>query len=480
MSALWTAADAAAATGGRVDGTWEATGVSIDSRSVAAGDLFVAITGDRFDGHAFVAQALEAGAAAAMVSHVPEGCDPARLLVVDDTDDGLRALGAAARARLSDRDGGRVVGITGSVGKTGTKELMTLALGRFGKVHATEGNLNNHWGVPLTLARMPADTDFAVIEMGMNHAGELDPLSRLTRPHVTLITSVAAAHLEFFDSVEAIADAKAEIMVGLEPGGTAVLPADNRHIGRLKRHAHEREGTRVLTFGSHIGADVRMLDLAVDPDCTRVFALADDLPMAYQLAVLGRHWAFNSLGVLAVTLALGLDPVEAARGLATLQPPRGRGQRHEVTMREGPVQIIDESYNASPESMRAALNTLALARPAPGGRRIAVLGDMLELGTAGPELHEKLAADVMEQAIDLVYTAGPLMGHLHAALPKRFRGGHADDADTLIPLVTGAVASGDVIMVKGSNGSRVGRVVQALLARAEKPDPAVDRTANGH
>ena len=457
---LWTQDEAARATGGRAEGHWSADGVSIDSRTVQPGDLFVALRGPTHDGHDHVAAALEAGAAAAVVHRVPDGVDPARLLVVDDTFDALSALGRFARDRAG---GARVIGVTGSVGKTGTKEMLALALGALGLTHSTQGNLNNHWGVPLTLARMAADTAHAVIEMGMNHAGEIEPLSRLTRPHVAVITAIAPAHIEFLGSEEAIADAKAEIFAGLEPGGTAILPRDSRHIRRLRKAALAAGAGRVVGFGAHPEANARLLDLALDPGNTRVFMVADGAPLGYRLAAEGRHWAINSLAVIAAVQAVGGDPARTLAALGRIAPPKGRGQRGEIHMPGGRLHLIDESYNASPASVKAAVATLALARPDPGGRRVAVLGDMLELGALAPALHADLATTMMEHGVDMVFTAGPLMAHLHDSLPTRLRAGHAPTAEDLASQVAAAVRPGDVVMVKGSLGSRMNRVVGALL-----------------
>lgn len=467
VSSLWTHDEAARATGGRAGGAWVASGVSIDSRSVAPGDLFVALQGPSFDGHDYVAAALETGAAAAVTHRIPAGVGPARLLVVEDTFAALQALGRHARRRAATT---RVVGVTGSVGKTGTKEMLALALSVLGPTHATQGNLNNHWGVPLTLARMPADTAFAVIEMGMNHAGEIARLTRLARPHVAVITAIASAHLEFFASEEGIADAKAEILEGVEPDGVAVLPRDSRHFRRLARAARAVGVGRVIGFGAHAEADARLLDLARDPGQQRVFMICDGAPLSYALGLDGRHWALNSLAVVAAARALvpdGTDVPPALAALGRLTPPKGRGERREIVMPGGRLRLIDESYNASPVAVTAALETLALTRPGPGGRRVAVLGDMLELGDDGPALHAGLAASVLEHGIDLVHTAGPLMAHLHQALPAGRRGGHAPTSEALAPLVTASARPGDVVMVKGSQGSRMSLVVSALVALAE-------------
>lgn len=459
MTALWTATEAQAATGGRLTGPadWTATGVSIDSRSVAAGDLFVALAGPNHDGHDYVKAAIEGGAAAALVHKVPEGCEGLPLLVVDDTLAGLQALGRAAR----DRSQARIVAVTGSVGKTSTKEMLALALSAQGKTHWSVGSFNNHWGVPLSLARMPADCRFGVFELGMNHAGEITPLTAMVRPHVAIVTTVELVHAGHFASVEDIADAKAEIFAGLEPGGTAVLNRDNRHFRRLA-NAAKLKGAALLAFGSHIDADARLLDCAVDPTETAVFALLRDRALSYRIGVPGRHWAMNSLAVLLAAGALGADIDAAARALADMAPPKGRGERHPIRVADGSAELIDESYNASPVSMKAAIATLAAARPGKGGRRVAVLGDMLELGAAAAALHAGIAETVVAWNIDVVHTAGPLCAALRDALPASRRGAHADTAEALAPLVKADIRAGDVVMVKGSAGSRMGRVVKAL------------------
>jgi UDP-N-acetylmuramoyl-tripeptide--D-alanyl-D-alanine ligase len=461
MSAtLWTAEDARAATGGSLSGAaWGASGVSIDSRTLKPGDLFIALAGPNHDGHDHVASALAAGAAAAMVHRRPAGLsETAPLLTVADTTAGLQALGGAARARSQ----AAIVAVTGSVGKTGTKEMLVRALEAQGATHATTGNLNNHWGAPLSLARMPAATRFGIFELGMNHPGELTPLTRMVRPHVAVITAVEAVHTQFFTGTEQIAEAKAEILLGVESGGTAVLPRDNPHFLRLRAAAEAAGVARVQTFGSHIEADARLLDCGIDPESTAVFALVRDRAIAYRVGVAGVHWAMNSLSALLAAGALGADVDAAARALKDMTAPKGRGQRRKIAMEGGSIQVIDESYNASPVSMKAAIAILATARPAKGGRRIAVLGDMLELGEGAPALHAGLAETIDQWGIDLVFTAGPLMSTLFARLPAARRGGHAVDSQAAALLVKGAVRPGDVVMVKGSAGSRMGRVVNAL------------------
>lgn len=460
MSVLWTAAQAQAATGGTLMGAadWRAAGVSIDSRSVNAGDLFIALAGPNHDGHDYVQAAIAAGAACALVHKVPAGCEGLPLLLVDDTMAGLEALGRAAR----DRSAARIVAVTGSVGKTGTKEILALCLAAQGPTHWSVGSFNNHWGVPLSLARMPAGSRFAVFELGMNHPGEITPLVAMVRPHVAIVTTVELVHAGHFANVEEIADAKAEIFTGVEPGGVAVLNRDNRHFRRLAEAARAAHVDRILTFGSHIDADARLLDCAVDPQETAVFALLRDKAVSYRIGVPGLHWAMNSLAALLAIGALDAEADAAARTLAAMTPPKGRGERHRIAVSGGTAELIDESYNASPVSMKAAIATLAAARPGKGGRRIAVLGDMLELGDDAASLHAGLAEAVVAWNIDVVHTAGPQSAHLRDALPADRRGAHADNSEQLAPLVKAGLRAGDVVMVKGSAGSRMGRVVKAL------------------
>jgi UDP-N-acetylmuramoyl-tripeptide--D-alanyl-D-alanine ligase len=459
MSALWTSAEAVAATGGRSTAAWQADGVSIDSRAVASGDLFVALAGPNHDGHDFVASALAAGAAAAMVNRIPAGLpENAPLLVVGDTLDGLRALGTTSRARMQ----GKVIAVTGSVGKTSTKEMLKLVLDAQGPTHASVGSFNNHWGVPLSLARMPRDSVFGIFELGMNHPGEIAPLTRMVRPHVAIVTTVEAVHLEFFKDTAAIAAAKAEIFEGVEPGGTAVLNRDNRHFRQLAAAAQTCGIHDVRSFGSHIEADARLLDYALDPVSCSAFALLGDKTLAWTVGVPGLQWVMNSLAVLLAVQAAGAAPSAAARSLSRMAPPKGRGARIVVALPGGSFQLIDESYNASPVSVRAAIATLATAKPPKGGRRIAVLGDMRELGESSDALHAELAAPIIERGIDLVFTAGTHMARLHESLPSALRGGHAPDSAVLAPIVRQAVRPGDVVMVKGSAGSRMALVVKAL------------------
>ncbi|MCC7426123.1 MAG: UDP-N-acetylmuramoylalanyl-D-glutamyl-2,6-diaminopimelate--D-alanyl-D-alanine ligase [Alphaproteobacteria bacterium] len=466
---LWTAAEILAATGGRGQEGWTASGVSIDSRTIAPGELFVAIQGDRHDGHAFAADALARGAAAAIVARSVENVPAAANLVwVEETLEALRRIGAAARARTA----ARLIAVTGSVGKTGTKEALRHVLAAQGPTHASAGSLNNHWGLPLSLARLPRETRFAVLEMGMNHAGEITPLSLLARPHVALITTVEAVHLEFFASVEAIADAKSEIFAGMDHGGIAVLNRDNAHYERCAAAARAKGIHRILGFGADRRAEFRLLDADFGAAGSLVRADAMGRVLTFRIGVPGRHIVQNMLGVLAAVEAAGGDVEAASRALATLTPPAGRGARSAIALPGGgTASLIDESYNASPAAMRAAIAVLAAMPPGPGGRRILALGDMRELGEAGPMLHAGLAPAIEEAGIDLVFTCGPLMQNLHEALLPAQRGAHALDSEDLAPMLAAALRPGDVVTVKGSLGSRMAIVVKALAAAGAAAAP---------
>jgi UDP-N-acetylmuramoyl-tripeptide--D-alanyl-D-alanine ligase len=464
MSALWTLEAMAAGIGAARSGALPAavSGLSIDSRSIAAGEAFFAIKGDSHDGHDFAAAALANGAGLAVVSAARAGEMPAGapLLVVPDVLAGLTGLARAARARSP----AKVIAVTGSVGKTSTKEALRLTLARDGETHASVASFNNHWGVPLSLARLPGSARYAVFEIGMNHAGEITPLVKQVRPHLAIVTAIAPVHLEFFKSEAAIADAKAEIFLGLEPGGVAVINRDNRHFARLKRHAEQAQA-RVVSFGAHAKADARLVDCALRPDCSTVRADILGQAVTYKIGAPGRHLVMNSLAVLAATSLVGADLALAALALAGQAPAQGRGTRTALEVRGGTALLIDESYNANPVSMQAALALLGQAPVGPRGRRVAVLGDMLELGAAGGELHRALAGPIRDNAIDLVFCAGPLMENLWEALPSERRGGYAKDSGALESDVVAAIRGGDAVMVKGSNGSRMGSIVKALAHR---------------
>jgi len=471
---LWTSAEAAAATGGRADRAWRASGASIDSRTVEPGDLFVAIKGEKFDGHDFVADAFLRGAAAAVVSRPPANAPEDKpLLTVKDTLAALQGLARAARART----GARVIAVTGSVGKTGTKEAIGLALSGQGATHVSAGNLNNEIGAPLSLARMPREAAFAVFELGMNRAGEISRLSSLVKPDVAVITTVEPVHIEFFGSVEAIADAKAEIFDGMTRAGAAVLNMDNPLFERLSAAARKRGLARVLGFGAAEGAFARLIDCSLHPTCSAVSAQINGERLDYCLSMPGRHWVMNSLAAMAAVRAAGGDLAPAASSMSRIKPLKGRGLRHRVALPGGGAfELIDDSYNASPASVRAALAVLGAMKPGAGGRRIAVLGDMLELGAAAGEMHAELAPDVKAAGVDLVFACGPEMRRLYDALPAKQRGAHAANSQALLPRVVGAVRAGDVVVVKGSLGSRMAPIVATLLAVADAPP----RAANGN
>ncbi|MDF3414132.1 UDP-N-acetylmuramoyl-tripeptide--D-alanyl-D-alanine ligase [Sulfitobacter sp. M57] len=471
---LWTSAQAEAATGGRAIGTWSCDGVSIDTRTIEQGDLFVALKDVR-DGHEFVAQALEKGAGAALVSRVPEGvAEDAPLLIVEDVLAGLEALGRAGRART----GAKVAAVTGSVGKTSTKEMLLAMLGDQGRTHASVASYNNHWGVPLTLARMPQDTEYAVIEIGMNHPGEIAPLAKMARPDVAMVTTVAAAHLEAFDNVAQIAVEKAAIFEGVPVGGVAVINADIEHAAILMAKAVDCK-LHEIEFGTH-GFQFKLKEVSVQADATVVQADADGTPLLFKIATPGRHFAMNGLGALAVVQALGADMALAAQSLGRWTPFQGRGVREVITL--DPVEthltlsLIDDSYNANPTSMAASLEVLAASAVTHDigrvskGRRIAFLGDMKELGDDAIALHAGLAHLEATQSLDVVHCVGPLMRSLYDLLPEHQRG---DWTETSIEMLTGLrqkLDSGDVVLAKGSLSMKLGAIVDAIRKMGHRTD----------
>lgn len=458
--ALWTAEDAVRATGGASNRAWAANGVSIDTRTIRTGDLFICIRGPRVDGHDYAAEALAKGAGAVMIDRdLPALATDAAVLRVDDTERAMERLGAAARARST----ARVMALTGSVGKTSTKEALKLCLSASGETHATEGNLNNHWGVPLSLARLPQSARFAVLELGMNHAREIAPLSRQVKPHVALITTVAAVHIENFASVEGIADAKSEIFEGLQAGGIAILNRDNEWCERCIANAQALGVRDIRFFSTKQNADARLIDADVQADGSRVRAEICGRRLEYRIGAPGAHWVANSLAVLLCVDALGGDLAHAAAALETLEAVKGRGRLIAIELASGgAITILDEAYNASPPSMQAAFHVLAMMLPAPGGRRIAVLGDMLEQGEHAPALHKGLREPLLAAAPDLVFAAGPVMRLLFETLPPEKRGAHAETAQALAPLVARAVRDGDIVLVKGSAGTKMNAVIETL------------------
>ncbi len=459
---LWTSHDAVAATGGRVTRDFTVAGVSIDTRTIAPGDLFVALQAAR-DGHDFVAQALEKGAGAALVSRIPEGvADDAPLLIVPDVLAALEALGQAGRARMA----GKVIAITGSVGKTSTKEMARIALTGQGNIHAAEASYNNHWGVPLTLARMPADTDFAIIEIGMNHPGEIEPLARLARPQVAMITTVAAAHFEAFGNIEGIAQEKGAIFQGLVAAGTAIIPED-LPVTQILRDCADQAGAIVIGFGQHGMA--KPLKAGTQDGATQVRARILGETVDFTLASAGTHFVMNAVGVLAALSAAGADIAKAAKQLSNWRPPLGRGAVEDLAG----IRLIDDAYNSNPTSLSAGLATLARLT---GGRRVAILGDMLELGPDEVAMHRDMADDPAMASVDLVHLAGPRMRALYDALPEARRGFYAETATELAERVAELVAIGDIVLVKGSKGSRISTVVDALRRTRQSSAPG-ERTA---
>jgi UDP-N-acetylmuramoyl-tripeptide--D-alanyl-D-alanine ligase len=460
---LWTSDEIVAATGGGLSGAaFAASGVSIDSRSLEAGDLFVALAGER-DGHEFVAGALERGAAGALVSQPGPG---SRILVAD-TLKALEAMGEAARRRAAKARRGAV---TGSVGKTSVTQLVRAGLERAGPAHGSVKSYNNHIGVPLTLARMPAATERAIFEIGMNHAGEITPLVGMVRPHAVVVTTVAPVHIENFEDGEAgVARAKAEIFEGLAPGAVAVLNADNPWFEFLAGAA-KAKGAKVISFGSAAACEAQLTGFALEGRGARVTARLEGRPIDFTLRQSGAHWGLMSLAALLMMRALDVSLGDGLAALAAFEPLEGRGAEHEVAIAGGAFTLIDESYNANPLSVGAALRTLGL-HPA-RGRRIAALTDMLELGPDSARYHAALAAEIEAADIDLVFCAGPMMNSLWRALPPTRQGAYAMSAADLIPSLTRAAEPGDVVMVKGSRDSKAKALAEALAGLDSKSGEA--------
>lgn len=463
--ALWTAAEIASATGGTASGDFACAGVEMDSRDVREGDLFVALKGEAMDGHAFIDAAFAKGAAAVLVDRPV----PYPHILVGDTTAALAALAAAARARTS----AKIIGVTGSVGKTGVKEALFAALERAsrGATHRSTRSYNNHVGVPLSLARMPARSRYAVFEMGMNHAGEINALTRQVRPHVAVITAIAPAHIENLGSMAAIAAAKAEIFAGLEPGGVAVIPADSEHYAQLE-DAARAVGARIVSFGKATHATMRLLDAI--PSANGGSLVTCEHPagrLCYTVAEPGEHWVTNSLGVMAAVLAAGGDLAATGLSLAEMGGLKGRGARHRIAASGGQALLIDESYNANPASMRA---TLASLGQTPAGRRVAVLGAMKELGDFGPAFHAQLAEPIVAARLDHVVLVGaemlPLVRELgtarSAGLGSAPQFTHAADAgEAIAALEQFGLIAGDAVLVKGSNSVGLARVVDHFARR---------------
>ncbi|MEY4707807.1 MAG: UDP-N-acetylmuramoyl-tripeptide--D-alanyl-D-alanine ligase [Pseudomonadota bacterium] len=448
---LWTSAEAETATLGNASRDFEVSGLSIDTRTLKAGDLFVALKGDNRDGHDFVRAAFEAHAGAALVTHTPDGGSVESwgpLLTVAHTQRGLEDLARVARSRSN----AGILAVTGSAGKTTTKEILALACNALGRTHASAASHNNHWGVPLSLAALPRNAEYGIFEVGMNHFGELRNLVSFVRPHVALVTTIAPAHLEFFGNCEAIADAKSEIFEGLEPGGAALIPSDSPYAARLVLRARQAKVSRIVSFGAH--GDARLLLSA--PEGTGMRVKCDILGVAVDCYVgaPGAHIAQNVVGALAAVALLDGDVLNAAAALKNFTALKGRGARFDVNG----ISVIDESYNANPASMAAAMALLNNAK----GRKIAVLGDMLEMGEGGMAHHAALAAPIAAGKVDLVFACGAQMKALWDVLPASQRGAYAENSRLLAPLVMAAVQPGDTVLVKGSNGAKMSAIIEAL------------------
>jgi UDP-N-acetylmuramoyl-tripeptide--D-alanyl-D-alanine ligase len=463
---LWTSAELESALAAKASAAFAATGVSIDSRNVVPGDLFVALAGPSHDGHAFVADAFAKGATGAIVHAA--GDFPGPVIRVPDTLAALSALGTAGRARTE----ATVIGITGSVGKTGTKEMLGAILAAQGATHVSLGSHNNHWGVPLTLSRLPAAARFAVQEMGMNHKGELSALTRIARPDVAVITTVGPAHLEYFGTLDAIVEAKCEIFEGLTKSGTAVLNADHPFYGVMETAAIRAGAGNVITFGMAEDADLRLIGARVIALRTEVTAAIGGQEITYSLPFVGAHWAMNSLAALGAAAGAGADLFRALETLESIAVPEGRGAITEIPMDGDTLVLIDESYNANPQSMTAAIEALAaVARVRQiynTGRAIAVLGDMRELGPTEKALHAALAETLKSNEIDLLFACGPLMAEAFAAVPAKMRGAAFSTSDAAIDALKAEIRPGDVVMIKGSHGMRMDRIVAALKPNVGK------------
>lgn len=464
MKTIWSAQEVAQAVGAETKGTWIATGVGKDSRELNPKDLFIALKGPKLDGVEYIDAAFKAGAVGAVVDRIPAGFeeDP-RLILVKDTFKALNDLANAARTRSQ----AKIVAITGSFGKTGTKDAAALLLSFFGSVQASERSFNNHWGVPFTVSNIGPNLDFAVIEMGMNHAGEIVPLSQIARPHVALITTIREMHIEHLGSLENIAAEKAEIFAGMTEGGTAVLNRDDSMYSQVAAAAKVKK-LKIVTFGYHEEADCCLIKCMMDEGWLWVEAKVDETLFSYRIPAAGEHWALNSLGVLGVMKALGLNVIEASKLFSNLVLPEGRGVQHHVKLGHSHITVIDESYNAGPDSMRAALKVLGALVPQGTGRRIAILGDMRELGPKAQEIHEGLKLDLIANKVDLVFTCGEKMEHLHHSLPEGMRGAHTLEVTDLVPTVVRCAQAGDIFMIKGSKGQyahrgRMYAFVEALL-----------------
>ncbi len=468
---LWTDKSATVATGGNATEPFESDGVAFDSRNVAERDLFVALSGRQRDGHNFVGQAFERGASAAMVEHRPDNIPrKSPLLLVVDTSQGLRDLAVVARARALVR----VAAVTGSVGKTSVKEFLRVLLRKQGATHVSEKSFNNHVGTPLSLARMPQHVEYAVFEVGSNAPGEIAPLSSLVRPHVALVTTVEPVHIGNFPDENALAAEKASLFDSIEPDGVAVINGDNRHAELLRRRASDAGAGEIVLFGAGADCDSRLVEWEPQIAGSRVRATIAGREFSYTLPVHGRHQALNSVAVLTVVHHLGADVERAAGDFAEVEALPGRGKRHRVAVNDGEIEVIDESYNASPVAMKAALDVLGRASPGDGGRRIAILGDMAELGARTTSAHLELADVIRAANVDLFFAVGKAMGDVITRLDPMNCGGATGESRTMAAIVTDVLAPGDVVLVKGSRSVGMEVIVDAI--RAVRAPRTNDRT----
>lgn len=455
---LWAAKEAAIAADGKIIEDFNIYGISIDTRTICKGDLYVAIKGETLNGHDYAAAAIEKGAAGVLVSYIPTGVPPEQAIVVADTQKALEAMAHYARRRSK----AKVIGITGSSGKTSTKEMLRTALTAVGKTHTTAGNLNNNIGMPLTLARLPADADFAVIEMGMNHKGEMTELTMLAEPDAAMITMIGSAHCEFFKTQEETAHAKAEIFKGMKPEGIVFLNADDKHFALLKKEAEKCGLKDIRSFGSTADDTVALLNAGETDTGSTVTAKIGTQTYTYTIHLPGRHQIQNSLGVAGILKALDVDMASALQSLGQLQTPKGRGQRFEINSPHGTFILIDDAYNANPESMQAGIRVLGSLQPKGQGRRVAVIGDMLELGETAEELHKNLAKDLIENKVDVVYAVGPNTGALFDILPESMKGIKKPVSSEIAEIICNEIKADDIVFVKGSFGSRMAKIVDVL------------------
>lgn len=466
-SELWTASELCDATAGELRGeAFIASAVSIDSRTLPQGALFVALPGEHFDGHEYIAKAAQQGAVGAIVQHewaAKQSSLPLPCVVVEDCYAALDALAKASRRRSK----AKVIGVTGSVGKTSAKEMLKLCLSAYGSAYATSGNYNNHIGLPLTMANMPVNTDYAILEMGMNHAGEIDLLSRLAEPDVAVITTVEAVHLEFFDSVADIARAKSEIMNGLVEGGAVILPRDNQYYAELLNAAKQNDVQTVRTFGAHEESNMRLVASACSIEGTEVDYQCDGNARHFQLGTLGAHWPKASLAVLAAVDALGLPLEKAEEALASYAEQPGRGALVHLPWQQGELTLIDDAYNASPVSMKASLETVGKLQLHGSGQRKAILGHMLELGESAPEFHAELATDVVKAGITQLLLVGDLMQHLAEKLPAEIQVTRVSKAEEGSDWLS-SLRPQDILLCKGSHGSGVYKLVETLYKLSEE------------